>query len=130
MKKKMLLGIVSGTFIGIFVTAIILPNTNNLLALFLTKITATSIITGILCGIYAHFSSSKLQVFYVSILIGIIIFYLKYLLTGHDLDVLTMGAFVGAMLGSVFAITKKIMNSYKVYTKLRRRRRNGFDNYR
>ena len=129
MVKKILIGIVSGTFVGIFITAIILPNTNNLLALFLTKITATSIVTGILCGIYAHLSSSKLQIFYVSILIGIIIFYLKYLLTGHDLDVLTMGAFVGAMLGSVLAINKKIMNAYKAYTKLRKRRKNGFGNY-
>lgn len=129
MIHKILLGLVSGAFIGLFVTAIILPNTSNFLELFLTKITATSIITGILCGIYAHLSNSKLQVFFISIIIGIIVFYLKYLLTGHDFDALTMGAFVGAMLGGTFAIIKKITHSYKVYTRLRKRRRKGFGNY-
>ncbi|MDX6748027.1 hypothetical protein SHK09_14615 [Polaribacter sp. PL03] len=129
MIKKILTGIVSGSFVGVFVTAIILPDTSNLLELFLTKITATSIITGILCGIYSHFSKSKLQVFFVSILIGIIIFFLKHIIIGHDLDAITMGAFVGAMLGGVLAVTKKLTHSFNVYKKLRRRRRKGFGTY-
>ena len=83
-----------------------------------------------LCGIYAKKSNSKLQVFFISILIGIIIFYIKYLITGHDLDALTMGAFVGAMLGGIFAIVSKATHSYKVYTRLHKRRRKGFGNYR
>jgi|TARA_R110002049_G_scaffold86767_4_gene220332 hypothetical protein len=129
MINKILTGLISGILVGVFVTAIILPETNNLLELFLTKITATSIITGFLCGVYANFSKSKLQVFFVSIIIGIICFYTKYLITGHDLDALTMGAFVGAMLGGILAVVKKLTYSYKVYTKLRRHRRKGFGNY-
>lgn len=130
MIQKILIGIISGALVGIFVTAIILPNTSNFLELLVTKITATAIITGILCGIYAKLSNSKLQVFFISILIGIIIFYFKYLITGHDLDVFTMGAFVGAMLGGIFAIVSKATHSYKVYTRLHQRRRKGFGNYR
>ena len=129
MIQKILIGLISGVFVGLFVTAIIQPDTNNLLKLFLTKITATSIITGILCGIYADLSNSKLQVFFASIIIGITVFYIKFLLTGHDFDALTMGAFVGAILGGVFAIIRKITHSYKVYKKLLRHRRKGFGNY-
>lgn len=129
MIQKVLIGLISGVFVGVFVTAIILPDTSNLLELFLTKITATSIITGVLCGIYTKLSNSKLQVFFASIIIGIITFYLKYLLTGHDFDALTMGAFVGAMIGGVFAVIRKITHSYKVHKKLRKRRRNGFESY-
>jgi uncharacterized membrane protein YjjP (DUF1212 family) len=126
---KIFTGAVTGTFVGIFVTAIIQMNTHNLLELFLTKITATAIITGVLCGIYAHLSNSKLQVFFISICIGIIVFYLKYLLTGQDLDALTMGTFVGAMLGGFFAVIMKITDSYKIFKRLRRRRSKGFGNY-
>ncbi|WP_299669687.1 hypothetical protein [uncultured Polaribacter sp.] len=129
MIKKILIGIIAGIFVGLFVTAIILPKTSNLVELFLTKITATSIITGALCGAYSKLSNSKLQVFFVSICIGMVIFYIKYLITGHDFDVLTMGAFVGAMLGGLFAIIKKAVHSYKVFIKLRKRRRKGFGNY-
>lgn len=129
MIKKVFIGIIAGALIGMFVTSIIISNTNDFKELFLTKITATSIITGFFCGIYAKLSKSKWQVFYVSIFIGLIIFYIKYLITGHDFDSLTMGAFVGAMLGGFFAIIRKISYSIKVYTKLRKRRKNGFGNY-
>jgi uncharacterized membrane protein len=129
MIHKILTGAIAGAFVGIFVTAVILMNTNNLLELLVTKITATAIITGVLCGIYAHLSHSKLQVFFISILIGIGVFYLKYLITGQDLDALTMGAFVGAMLGGLFAIIKKVKHSYRIYKRLSKRRSKGFGNY-
>ena len=129
MIHKILTGAISGAFVGIFVTAVILMNTNDLLELFLTKITATAIITGVLCGIYAHLSHSKLQIFFISILIGITVFYLKYLITGQNLDASTMGAFVGAILGGLFAIIKKVAHSYRVFKKLSKRRSKGFGNY-
>ncbi|QTD36696.1 hypothetical protein JL193_11155 [Polaribacter batillariae] len=129
-QKKILIGIIAGLLVGMFVTSVIVTNTNNLLELFLTKITATSIITGVFCGAYAYTSKSKLQVFFVSIIIGIVLFYLKYLVTGHDFDALTMGAFVGAMLGGVFAIISKILDSYYIYKRLQKRRKKGFGNYR
>lgn len=129
MIKKISIGVFFGAFIGIFVTAVIISKTNNLQELFLTKITATSIITGVLCGIYAHLSKSKLQVFLISILIGIATFYIKYLITGHDFDAITMGTFVGAMLGGTLSIIRKIEQSLKFSSKLNKRQRKGFGNY-
>ncbi|MEE9407311.1 MAG: hypothetical protein V3V28_04455 [Polaribacter sp.] len=126
MIQKILIGILAGTLIGLFITSIFILDETSFLELFLTKITATSIICGIFCGIYAHFSKSKLQVFLISILIGEIVFYSKYIITGHDFDPITMGAFVGAMLGGTFAVIMKIKLSLKVYTRLQKLRKRGF----
>lgn len=129
MIKKISIGIFFGALVGIFVTAVIISNTNNLQELFFTKITETSIITGFLCGIYAHLSKSKLQVFLVSILIGMATFYIKYLITGHDFDAITMGTFVGAMLGGTLSVIRKIEQSLKFSSKISKRQRKGFGNY-
>ena len=128
MIKKIAIGIFAGAILGISITSIFVTD-DPILDLFLTKITATSIITGLLCGIYDHLSNSKLQVLSISILIGIIVFYLKYLITGHDFDPLKMGLFVGTVLGSFFATLKKIMNSFKMHEKLNKLRSRGFNNY-
>ena len=128
MFQKIIIGILSGILLGIFITSIFVPTETRILQLFLTKITATSIITGVLCGIYAHLSNSKLQIFLISILIGSAVFYLKYLITGHDFDPLTMGAFVGAMTGGTFSVIKKFTHSITVYKRLKRLRRKGFYN--
>ncbi|WP_341220474.1 hypothetical protein [Polaribacter atrinae] len=126
MIKKVLIGIGSGLLIGVFVTSIFIADEINIIDLILTKITATSIITGFFTGIYAHLSKSKLKVFLVAIFIGIIIFYLKYLFTGHNFDPLTMGAFVGAMLGAIFAFIRKATHSFKKYNRLQRHKQKGF----
>ena len=128
MIRKIIIGILSGALIGLFVTSIFVAKETTLTELFLTKITATSIITGILCGIYGHISKSKLKVFLVSIFIGIITFYVKYLITGHNFDPITMGAFVGAMLGGTFAVIRKLTHSMKIYNRLQKRRKKGFSN--
>ena len=129
MIQKVFIGIIVGAFIGMFTTSFFLPQGSSFSELFLTKITATSIITGLCCGIYGHLSKSKLQIFMVSVLIGMFVFYLKYLITGHNFDPLTMGAFTGAILGSVFAIIRKIRTSLKIMRRLQRLRRAGFNNY-
>ena len=129
MIQKILIGILAGAFIGMFITSLFLFNETTFLAFFLSKITATSIITGFACGIYAHLSKSKLQVFIISIIIGAIIFYAKYLITGHHFDPITMGVFVGAMLGGTFAVIKKFSHSIKTYKRLKRLRKSGFKNY-
>lgn len=126
MIQKILIGIIAGTLIGVFITSIFLLDETSFIELFLTKITATSIICGLFCGIYAHYSSSKLQIFLISILIGEVVFYSKYLITGHDFDPITMGAFAGAMLGGTFAVINKIKQSLKIYTRLQRLRKKGF----
>ncbi|WP_158840748.1 hypothetical protein [Polaribacter sp. L3A8] len=126
MIKKILIGIISGLLLGMFVTSIFIADEINIIELILTKITATSIITGFFVGIYAHLSKSKLKVFLVAIFIGIIIFYLKYLITGHNFDPITMGAFLGAMLGGIFAVVRKVTHSIKVHNRLQRHRKKGF----
>jgi hypothetical protein len=129
MIQKIGIGIVVGTFIGLFTTSFFLPQETPVLEVFWAKITATSIVTGFFCGLYAHLSKSKLQIFLVSILIGMFVFYLKYLITGHNFDPLTMGAFTGALLGGVMAVIRKISTSLKIMRRLRRHRKSGFNNY-
>lgn len=129
MFQKLVLGILSGVFIGMFITSFFVSDETTFVELFLTKITATSMIAGVFCGIYAHKSKSKLQLFIASIIIGIVTFYVKYLITGHHFDPITMGAFVGAILGGTLAILKKIIRSIKVYNRLQRHRKKGFNNY-
>lgn len=129
MIQKIFTGIFAGAVIGIFMTSFFLGVGTPLKELFLTKITATSMITGLFCGIYAYFSKSKLQVFLISIMIGILIFYIKYWITGHDFDPGVMGAFTGALLGGVFAVVRKLTHSFKVYKRLETLRKKGFNNY-
>ena len=128
MLKKIIIGVFVGALIGVFITSIFLQEA-NLKELFLTKITATSIITGFFSSIYAALSKSKLQIFIISILIGIVVFYSKYLITGHDFDPITMGTFTGALLGGTFATIRKFTHSLKVYKRLKKLRRKGFNNY-
>jgi hypothetical protein len=122
MVQRILFGILAGTLIGLFTTSFFLPEGIHLFALFWTKITAASIVTGLFCGIYAHFSKSEFQIFLISIVIGIIVFYLKYLITGHNFDPLTMGAFTGALLGVLFALIRKLSTSLKRMSILKRYR--------
>ncbi|TVZ56034.1 hypothetical protein OD91_1313 [Lutibacter sp. Hel_I_33_5] len=129
MLQKIGLGILAGLVIGFFMTSFFMPSGTPIQELFLRKITATSMITGMFCGIYAFLSKSKLQVFLISILIGIVVFYSKYLITGHHFDPITMGAFTGSLIGGVFAIHRKITGSYKLYKRLSKLRRKGFSNY-
>ena len=129
MIKKVIIGTLVGCLIGLFTTSFFLPKGVHFRDILLTKITATSIIVGFLSGIYAHLSKSKLQVFLVSILIGMLTFYLKYIITGHDFDPLTMGAFTGALLGGVFAIIRKTAKTLTLMRRLRRRRKSGFNRY-
>ncbi len=129
MIQKILIGIIIGCIIGLFTTSFFLPSDTELTEIFWTKITATSIVTGFFCGIYAHLSKSKLQIFLVSILIGMMVFFLKYLITGHNFDPLTMGAFTGALLGGILSVLRKVETTIKIMRRLKRRRENGFNNY-
>lgn len=122
MIQKIIIGVLAGTLVGMFVTSMFLFENVKITDLILTKITATSIITGVSCGIYAYYSKSKLQIFITSIIIGAVIFYLKYLITGHHFDPLTMGIFVGAMLGGTFAITIRLSKFIRTYKRLRKLR--------
>jgi uncharacterized membrane protein YjjP (DUF1212 family) len=77
-------------------------------------------ITGVLCGIYTHYSKTKLRKFIFSVGIGILIFQTKYFITGHDFNPPLMGAFVGAGLAGVFATRRKLK---KISKKNKRRKK-------
>jgi membrane associated rhomboid family serine protease len=129
MIQKIGIGVLAGAVIGLFMTSFFLPAETPIKELFLTKITATSMVTGLLCAVYAHFSRSKFQVFIISILIGILVFYVKYWITGHHFDPGIMGAFTGALVGGTFAVVRKLAHSLKVYRRLETLRKKGFNNY-
>ena len=118
MIQKIGIGVLAGAVIGLFMTSFFLPAETPLRALFFTKITATSMVTGFLCAIYAHFSKSKFQVFIISIVIGILVFFVKYWITGHHFDPGIMGAFTGALIGGIFAVVRKLKHSVKIYKRL------------
>lgn len=127
---KIIVGLIIGALVGVFITLFFLPTeAPTFMQLFWTKITAASIVTGFFCGIYAHLSKSKLQIFLVSILIGAAVFGIKYLITGHNYDPLTMGAFTGALVGAVFAIIRQISFSIRIMKQLENRRKSGFTYY-
>ena len=129
MIQKIGIGVLAGAVIGLFMTSFFLPPETPIKELFLTKITATSMVTGMLCSIYSYFSRSKFQVFVISIFIGILVFFMKYWITGHHFDPGIMGAFTGALVGGTFVIYKKFNHSIKVYRRLEMLRRKGFNNY-
>jgi uncharacterized membrane protein YeaQ/YmgE (transglycosylase-associated protein family) len=129
MLQKISLGIITGAGIGMIITSMFLDETKTLVNLFLTKITATSIISGLVCGVIASEIKSKLNTFFICIIAGAIVFYLKYLITGHDFDPITMGLFVGAILGGIFVLYRKISLSIKKYKRLKKLRRRGFKIY-
>lgn len=120
---------IAGTILGMYITSFFMTPGIKLFALFWTKITAPTIVTGVCCGLYAHFSRSKFQIFVISILIGIIIFFLKYLLTGHHFDPIMMGAFAGAILGGLMSLVRKVEQSIKMRKRLKALRKKGFSNY-
>ncbi len=129
MIQKIFIGIIAGFVIGLFMTSFFLPASTPIKELVLTKITATSMITGFVCSIYAYFSKSKLQVFLMCIVFGILIFFVKYWITGHHFDPGIMGAFTGALLGGTFAVVRKFTHSFRVYKRLDALRKKGFNNY-
>jgi len=127
MIQIIIIGVLAGTAIGMFLSSFFLPTDTPIFGIFWTKITSTAIITGFLTSIYAHFSKSKLQVFIISIFIGIIVFYVKYWITGHHFDPVIMGGFTGALLVGTYAVVRKLTSSFRVYKRLETLRKKGFN---
>ena len=113
MIKKIAVGMFSGTIIGMLITSFFLSSIPSIFDMLWSKITATSIMVGMLTSIYNHLSKSRLQVFIISIFIGVIVFYVKYWITDHYFDPAIMGAFTGALLGVIYAIGEKINSFFK-----------------
>jgi len=105
--KKISIGLIAGAIIGILISYYFV-NSFTFDKIIYTKITLSSIITGIVCGTYANLSSNPFNLFIGCLVIGALVFYMKYLITGHDFDPINMGTLTGAILGFVFyAIQKK-----------------------
>ena len=56
MFKKIVIGILAGTVIGLFMTSFFLPAGTPIKEVFWTKITATSIVVGVFCSERGKFS--------------------------------------------------------------------------
>lgn len=129
MLQKNFIGIFFGAVVGMAITSMFINEPRTINDLFLTKITATSIVTGLVCSIISWKIKSKLNTFFTCTLAGPVVYYIKYLITGHDFDPITMGLFVGSILGGVFVLFTKITVSIKKYRRLKKLRRRGFKIY-
>lgn len=115
--KKIGIGLLAGAIIGILISAYFV-NAYTFDKVIYTKITLSASVTGILCGVYANISKREFNLFIGCLIIGAVVFYLKYIITGHDFDPINMGTLTGAILGFVFYAFKKIVekpkNNYRI----------------
>ncbi|MGB2128851.1 MAG: hypothetical protein ACPHXR_05170, partial [Flavicella sp.] len=98
---KIITGLLMGLLIGILISSYFV-NDYTFDKIVYTKITLSAMITGIISGIYAHKTTKELNIFLGSIFIGVVVFYVKFLITGHDFDPVNMGMLTGAIIGFVF----------------------------
>ena len=104
---KIMIGFVVGILVGILISSYFV-NDYTFDKIVYTKITLSAIITGVCSGIYAQKSSKELNIFLGSIFIGVLVFYIKYLITGHDFDPVNMGGLTGAIIGFVFFAMQRL----------------------
>ncbi|WP_139958613.1 hypothetical protein [Flavicella sediminum] len=113
--KKISVGLLAGAIIGILISSYFV-NEFTFDKVIYTKITLSSIITGIICGTYAIFSKKEFNLFLGCLIIGASVFYIKFLITGHDFDPINMGTLTGAILGFIFyAIHKFTHKDRSIY---------------
>lgn len=105
--KKISMGLIAGAIIGILISAYFV-NDYTFEKVIWTKITLSASISGLICGIYSNFSVSEFNLFIGCLVIGAGVFYIKYLITGHDFDPVNMGTMTGAILGFVLYANKKL----------------------
>lgn len=105
--KKISIGIIAGITLGILISSYFVHD-YTFDKIIYTKITLSSIITGILCGAYAHSYLKPFYIFLGCLFIGTSVFYVKFLLTDHYYDPINMGTFTGAMIGFLFYAIEKL----------------------
>ncbi len=110
--KKISIGLISGAIVGILISAYFV-NAYTFDKVIYTKITLSASITGILCGLYANVSKKEFNLFIGCLVIGAAVFYIKYLITGHDFDPVNMGTLTGAIVGFVLYAVKKLIDTPK-----------------
>jgi hypothetical protein len=113
--KKISLGIIVGAMLGIFISSYFV-NDYSFEKIIYTKITLSALLTGLFSGGYANFHPKPFNLFIGCLFIGAVIFYVKFLITGHNFDPINMGTFTGALLGFLFyAIEKKAVRKRPNY---------------
>lgn len=112
--KKISIGLISGTIIGILICSYFV-NDFTFEKLIYTKITLSAILTGVLSGVFAIYTRKEFNLFIGCLIIGASVFYMKYLITGHDFDPINMGGFTGAIIGLIFFINLKLTSKRHNY---------------
>ena len=105
--KNITIGIFAGVLLGILISSYFVHDFSFEKVIY-TKITLSTLITGIICGTYANFHIKPFVLFIGCLFIGVVVFYAKFLLTGHHFDPINMGVFTGAIIGSIFYAIKRI----------------------
>ena len=105
--KKIGIGLVAGAILGILISSYFV-NDYTFDKIIYTKITLSASITGIICGFYANIARKDFNLFIGCLFVGAAVFYIKYLITGHDFDPINMGTLTGAVLGFLFYAIRKL----------------------
>lgn len=111
--KKISIGIIAGTILGILISNYFV-NEFTYEKVVYTKITLSAILTGLFSGAYATFVKRAFNLFIGCVIIGITVFYVKYLITGHHFDPVNMGTFTGALIGFLFYAMKKLEDNPRI----------------
>lgn len=115
--KKISIGLILGAILGIVISAYFV-NEYTFDKVIWTKITLSASITGIFCGVYSNITNNPFNLFIGCLFIGAIVFYVKYLITGHDFDPINMGTLTGSILGFIFYAMRKLdgsnRNEYRI----------------
>jgi len=101
--RKLLTGLLVGISLGVFSASFFTENFDFWTALT-SKFTIASSITGVCCAILANILKWDIGIVLGSVLLGIVVFYLKYKITGHHHDPIMMGSFNGVVFGSIFSL--------------------------
>jgi hypothetical protein len=110
--KKISIGLIAGAILGILISSYFV-NDYTFGKIIYTKITLSATITGIICGLYSNASITAFNLFIGCLFIGAAVFYIKFLITGHDYDPINMGTLTGAFLGFLFYIMRKLDGTHR-----------------
>lgn len=105
--KKISIGIIAGTLLGILISSYFVQE-YTFEKIIYTKITLSTLVTGLLCGSYANLHLKPFNLFIGCLFTGAAVFYIKFLITGHHFDPVNMGTFAGAILGFLFYAIEKL----------------------
>lgn len=105
--KKISIGIIIGALLGMLISSYFV-NDYTFEKVIYTKITLSTLLVGLFCGSFANLHLKPFNLFMGCLVIGIVVFYAKFLITGHHFDPVNMGTFTGAMIGSIFYVMEKI----------------------